>query len=142
MPVVKKYAPGTPSYVDLGVADVGAAAEFYSGLFGWQVVDLGEEAGGYRMAVLDGHAVAGLGPATDPGPPRWTQYVTVDDAAETAEKAAAAGGNVVLPPMRVLTAGTMCLFIDPTGAACAAWQPGASVGAELVNAPGPSAGVS
>ena len=30
------YAPGTPSWVDLGSPDAKAAADFYGGLFGWK----------------------------------------------------------------------------------------------------------
>lgn len=37
---------GTPCWVDLMTSDIGAAKEFYGGLFGWELVDQGEEAGG------------------------------------------------------------------------------------------------
>ena len=33
--------PGEPSYLELGVPDVGAARQFYSALLGWQVTDMG-----------------------------------------------------------------------------------------------------
>jgi uncharacterized protein len=49
MPTVKKYAAGTPSYVDLGTSDIDGASAFYAGLFGWEIVDLGAEAGNYRL---------------------------------------------------------------------------------------------
>lgn len=129
---------GTPSWVDLGAPDVDRAAAFYSALLGWDVQDAGppEETGGYRLAMLDGKAVAGLGPATDPGPPRWTTYITVDDVDATTEQARAAGGMVFLEPMDVLTAGRMAVLADPTGAAFAIWQAGEHIGAELVNVPG------
>ena len=48
------YAPGTPSWVDIGVSDIGAAVAFYSGLFGWETEDLGEQAGHYTMCRLRG----------------------------------------------------------------------------------------
>ena len=52
-----QYAPGTPSWVDLGSADVGASASFYGDLFGWEAVDQGEEAGHYTMCLIDGKNV-------------------------------------------------------------------------------------
>ena len=127
---------GTPSYVDLGTADVDKAAAFYSSLFGWQVQDLGPDAGGYRQAALDGRVVAGLGPAMDPGPPRWTTYMTVDDADKTAALVREHGGMVFVEPMDVLTAGRMAVFADPSGAAFSVWQARDSIGSELVNVPG------
>ena len=49
MPERSEYAPGTPSWVDIGT-DVVAAKRFYGGLFGWGGRDAGpaEETGGTR----------------------------------------------------------------------------------------------
>ena len=129
---------GTPSWVDLGAPDVDKAAAFYAALFGWEVEAAGpvEETGGYRMARLNGKAVAGLGPAQDPGPPRWTTYVTVDDCDGAVTAAKEAGGQVFLEPMDVLTAGRMAVIADPEGAVFSVWQPKEHIGAELVNEPG------
>lgn len=80
--------------------------------------------------------MAAISPAQDPGPPRWTTYVNVDDVDEVARKAESAGGTVVVAPMDVMTAGRMAIFTDTTGAVMAAWQPGQHLGAQLVNAPG------
>jgi predicted enzyme related to lactoylglutathione lyase len=130
------YPHGTPSYVDLGAPDVDQAAAFYSALLGWEVVDLGPDAGGYRQAMLDGKVVAGLGPAQDPGPPRWTTYVTVDDVDVAVKAATENGGSVFVEPMDVMSAGRMAVIADPGGAAFAVWQAGESIGSELVNVPG------
>jgi uncharacterized protein len=81
---VTSYAPGTPSWVDLGTPDGAAGAAFYSGLFGWEINEGPPEAGGYRMCMFNGHAVAGMGPQMNPDmPPFWTTYVSVADADET-----------------------------------------------------------
>ncbi len=80
------YAPGTPSWADIGVPDIGAAAcAFYSALFGWETEDLGEEAGHYTMCLLRGKPVAAIGPAENPGPPAWATYITVADVDATAQ---------------------------------------------------------
>jgi predicted enzyme related to lactoylglutathione lyase len=80
-----EYAPGTPSWVDLGSPDIDGAADFYGGLFGWEATEPGpvEETGGYRMFEYKGRPIAGLGPQMNPGPPYWTTYVTVADADAT-----------------------------------------------------------
>src|SRR3954471_15628083 len=99
MPKRTAYLPGTPSYIDIGSPDPEATSAFYSALFGWKVNDLGPDAGGYRMAQIDGDDVAGIGPQAAPGPPYWTTYITVDDADVSAKKVEAAGGTVIVPVM-------------------------------------------
>ena len=49
------YAPGTPSWVDLGSPDTQASSRFYGALFGWKAeFDPRPDAGGYGMFSLDG----------------------------------------------------------------------------------------
>ena len=129
---------GTPSWVDLGAPDVDKAVAFYSALFGWEITEPGpvEETGGYRMAMIDGKAVAGLGHAEDPGPPRWTTYVSVDDCDKTVQAAKEAGAQVFLEPMDVMTAGRMAVLADPEGAVFSVWQANEHIGAQIVNDPG------
>jgi len=132
-----QYAPGTPSWVDLGSPDLDASRAFYGKLFGWDAQVAPEpEAGGYTMFLLDGKAVAGLGPLMHPDqPPAWTTYVSVGDADATVAKVRESGGAVVLEPMSVLRAGRMAIFTDPTGAFLSIWEPGEHGGAEVVNQP-------
>ncbi|HUR78047.1 MAG TPA: VOC family protein [Acidimicrobiales bacterium] len=127
------YPPGTPSYVDIGSPDPDATAAFYSALFGWTINDLGPDAGGYRMAQIDGDDVAGIGPAQNPGPPYWTTYITVEDADVTAKKVETTGGTVLAPPFDVLQAGRMGVFADPNGAVFSVWQRNESIGSYRVN---------
>jgi predicted enzyme related to lactoylglutathione lyase len=139
MPERDGYAPGTPSWVDLSSSDVGASAAFYGALFGWEHQSAGpaEETGGYGFFLKGGKMVAGVGPKMNEQQPTvWTTYVSTDDAQSTAEKVSAAGGQILLEPMAVMDVGHMGVFMDPTGAAIATWQPGRHKGAELVSEPG------
>ena len=136
MPEITGYEHGVPSWVDIGTTDLGAGGRFYSELFGWQGQDMGEEAAHYTIVSKDGKQVAAISPAQDPGPPRWTTYINVDDVDAVASKAEAAGGTVIVAPMDVMTAGRMAMFADTTGAVIAAWQPGEHRGAQLANEPG------
>ena len=131
------YAPGTPSWVDLGTPDPAAAATFYGALFDWDIQEGPPEAGGYRMCLLRGRPVAGLGPSQAEGmPPWWTTYVAVSSADETAAAISANGGTVLVPPMDVLDVGRTAVAADPFGAVFSVWQAGTHHGAGLVNEPG------
>jgi uncharacterized protein len=133
---MQSYEPGVPSWVDVGVPDPQAAADFYGALFGWSAPPGPEEAGGYRVAMVGDAAVAGIGPQQNPGPPVWATYVGVTSADDVAAAVTANGGQVLVPPMDVLDAGRMAVFVDPVGAVFSAWQPDQHPGAELVNEPG------
>jgi predicted enzyme related to lactoylglutathione lyase len=137
MPEMPDLPPGTPSWVDLGSADLDASVAFYSGLLGWHAEDLGPEAGHYRMCSVDGLNVAGIGPLMMEGqPPAWTTYVNVADADAGAAQVRGAGGTVLAGPMDVMDQGRMVMVADPTGAVLGLWQPLAHRGADLVNEPG------
>ena len=116
MPETSRYEHGVPSWVDIGVHDLKEAVRFYAELFGWDVQDLGEEAGHYSIVSKGGKQVAAISPAQDPGPPRWTTYVNVDDVDEVAKIAESSGGSVIVAPMDVMTEGRMTIFQDTTGA--------------------------
>jgi predicted enzyme related to lactoylglutathione lyase len=131
------YPPGTPTWVDLSTPDVDAGRAFYQTLFGWTTDEPAPpEYGGYAMFRKDGKLVAGSGPVMEGGHPAWTTYVRTADAAATAAKVREAGGEVVVEPMQVMTAGSMAILKDPTGAYFGVWQNGDHTGAELFNAPG------
>ena len=136
MPEASKYDHGVPSWIDIGTPDLAAGLRFYQDLFGWDAQDMGEEAGHYTIVSKNGRQVAALSTAQDPGPPRWTTYINVDDIDDIAKRVESAGGTVVVPPMDVMSAGRMAIFADTTGAVIAAWQPGEHKGAQLINEPG------
>jgi len=131
-----EYAPGTPSWIDLGSPDPDAASEFYGGLFGWDIAPGTPETGGYRIATIEGKRVAGIGPQPQPGPTSWSVYVTVADIAATLARAEIHNGSVLMGPMDVLDAGTMAIVADTTGTPISLWQPNQQIGSEVVNEPG------
>lgn len=119
-----------------------AAKSFYGGLFGWAAEDTPVGDGAvYTMMRLDGKDVAAISAQPeqqrDAGvPPTWNSYVSVENADETAEKAARLGATVHAPPFDVMDVGRMAVIQDPQGAYFLIWQPGRHFGATLVNAPG------
>ena len=128
------YPAGSPCWIDLQTSDLAKGVEFYTGLFGWEHTDLGEEAGHYGFFLKGGKMVAGVGPRMqESAPVAWNTYICVDDADATVAAATAAGGTVVAPVMDVMTAGRLAFFLDPTGGACGIWQPKDHKGSELAN---------
>ncbi|WP_245672869.1 VOC family protein [Aldersonia kunmingensis] len=66
----------------------------------------------------------------------WSVYMSSVDAAESAVKAAEAGGTVILPPMPVQAKGTVAMFTDSAGAVVGVWQGEQHRGFGLVDEPG------
>jgi uncharacterized protein len=134
------HAPGTLSWTDLNTPDQEDAKRFYGELFGWEGDDQPVSEGvTYTMMSIGGRNVAAVSPQGEDQkemPPFWMSYVTTEDADAAAAKAGELGGTVMAGPFDVFDAGRMAVIQDPQGAFFAIWQPGESIGAELVNAPG------
>jgi predicted enzyme related to lactoylglutathione lyase len=129
----ESYPPGTFSWADLGTTDPAGARDFYARLLGWQAVEV--PVGGERFR-LEGADVAGLHQAAEGEPPRWTSFVTVEDADAVVARARELGGEVVTEPSDLPEAGRTALVRDPTGAVVRLWQPAGQAGAARVNDPG------
>ena len=119
-----------PIWLDLSSSDAAGSRDFYSKLFGWNIeVNPDPQYGGYGMAKIAGKDVAGIGPKMSPEAPNaWLVYIATADAADTAKKAKAAGGNVLAEPMAIGPQGTMAVIQDPSGAAIGVWQAGQMAG--------------
>lgn len=132
-----EYPPGTPSWVELSTPDPDGAASFYGQLFGWEAVaPPGDTAGGYRMFMQGGEAVAGLmGHMHADRPTAWLTYFNVADADRAALEAQSAGGTVVVEPTDVTDMGRMAFLTDPDGAGFGVWQARAFEGADLRDEP-------
>jgi hypothetical protein len=134
------YPAGVPCWIDTAQPDPEAAAEFYGGLFGWDLEDLmpAEAPGHYFVARLRGLDVAAVASPADGGDASavWTTYIRVDDADAAAVKVRTAGGTVRTEPFDVRQAGRMAVCADPAGAEFIVWQAGTRRGAQIVNAPG------
>jgi predicted enzyme related to lactoylglutathione lyase len=131
------HPPGTFNWIDLGTSDPEGAKRFYTSLLGWEAEDMPVPEGPpYTMLRKDGRDAAALYPAQEGQPTAWMSYVSVDSADDTAARAAELGGKVFMEPFDVMDVGRMAMITDPTGAFLAVWQPGTSIGAQVVNEPG------
>src|SRR4051812_39553177 len=106
MPNRDRYPAGVPCWVATAQPDAQAAADFYRGLFGWELENRmpADAPGVYFEARLDGGTVAAVGSQSEAGVSAWTTYIAVDDADAIAERVRAAGGTVVSGPFDVFDA--------------------------------------
>jgi predicted enzyme related to lactoylglutathione lyase len=131
------HAPGTFSWTDLSTSDPDGALRFYTGLFPWEAEDLPLPDGGvYTMLRLDGKDACAISAAREGQMTAWLSYVTVDDVDAVTRRVGELGGTPFSEPFDVMEAGRMAVVQDPTGAVFALWQPGESIGAEIVNGAG------
>ncbi|MFF3013080.1 VOC family protein [Streptomyces sp. NPDC057939] len=133
-----EFQEGAPCWVDAMFTDVEGAKAFYADVLGWTFGESSSEYGNYTQAYSDGKAVAAVVPPM-PGadaPSQWCLYFASPDAAATAEKIRAAGGELVMEPMQVGTFGTMLIAKEPSGAVFGVWQPGEHKGFEKMGEAG------
>lgn len=85
---------GKICYIELPTSDVERSAEFYGGVFGWNIRQRGDGHTAFDDGVgeVSGTWVTGR-PASDR--PGMLVYIMVDDVAETMAKVKAAGGEIV-----------------------------------------------
>jgi uncharacterized protein len=138
---VTAYPDGVFCWVELITPDAAGAKQFYSQLFGWEASDAPLPGGAaYTTFRLEGLTVAGMGELspeqqTVGETASWFSYVKHSDLDAVAERIAAAGGALLLPPADVMGEERMLLAQDPTGAIFGVWQPRRHSGAQRVNAP-------
>ena len=131
-----KFAPGTPSWVDVASTDIEKSKTFYTELFGWEAMDLGPDAGGYVMFSIGDAIVSAAGPIQGEGQPSaWSVYFATDNADETVRKVEAAGGKVIVAPFEVMDQGRMGVFADSAGAFFSVWEAAKMPGLGKMDAP-------
>lgn len=109
--------PGAMTMNQLNTSDPQAAADFYSGLFGWSTSQVAPEPQAYWSLENGGRLNGGM-MALPPGgfaPPHWLVYFTVADLDAAAATIARDGGEVVVPATAV-PAGRFLVARDPQGA--------------------------
>jgi predicted enzyme related to lactoylglutathione lyase len=130
------HSPGSFCWFECGTPDPEAAKKFYTGLFGWNAVDVPMPAGmegNYTLLKIGDDDIAGMyrmaGPQFEGVPPHWMTYVSVEDVDDTANRAKSLGGQVNHGPMDVPGVGRVAFLQDPTGAGIALFKAGEHCGA-------------
>ncbi|MFD9962831.1 VOC family protein [Amycolatopsis sp. NPDC058986] len=121
---------GTPTWIELEVADLPATQAFYGSVFGWEFAT-GEHG---TTCLLRGLPVAGLRETMSAGG-GWTVHLATDDCDGTTKQAVAAGGTLFEEPHDLGDEARTALVVDPTGARFGLWQGRSRPGCRLVNEP-------
>ncbi|MFJ2651458.1 VOC family protein [Streptomyces sp. NPDC087420] len=131
--VTQNQPLGTPTWIDLAVADLEGAKAFYGAVFGWDFTsgDLGTD------CLVRGLPVAGLRQVADRADTSdsWTVHLATDNCDSTARRIADAGGKLIRAPHEVGDLGRAAAAVDPTGARFGLWQGRTHLGCRLVNEP-------
>jgi uncharacterized protein len=119
------HVHGTFCWADLNTPDPKRAADFYSGLLGWQFMRDEKDPSGYLHIKNGEHFIGGVPPAAQRQartPPHWLAYFQVDDVDATADKAKKLRAKLYLPPMTMEGVGRMSVIADPQGAVFAIFK--------------------
>jgi predicted enzyme related to lactoylglutathione lyase len=106
---------GAPSWFELTTSQPAEAEAFLGETFGWTFRSMQLGGGDYRVIQVAGHDVGGIKQPMpgDSNVPRWDTYMTVSNVDDVAAKAAAAGGQVVVPPMQLGDVGRLTAVAHP-----------------------------
>jgi predicted enzyme related to lactoylglutathione lyase len=99
-------------HVEVVGKDGATLQKFYSDVLGWSFDT--NNPGGYGM-IRQTDLSVGVGTSNDGGSGHVTFYVNSDDPQGVLDRAAAAGGRVLMPLTEVAPETTVALFADPEG---------------------------
>jgi predicted enzyme related to lactoylglutathione lyase len=116
------YLPATGDWIwsSLHAKDAGAEAAFYQNLLGYDVFDLPSDDGLEHLILsTDDYARASANDLEQSSARRhshWLNFVRVENAAQSAAKAVAMGGRVLVEPRVDRHGGMLAVVADPAGA--------------------------
>jgi uncharacterized protein len=117
---------GTLCWADLSTPDQARAGEFYSHLFGWQIMKEDEDPAHNYWHIKNGEEfIGGIPPSAHhkPGmPAHWLAYFTASDVDATAAAAKNLGATLYMPPGDFEDVGRISIMADPQGAAFAIFK--------------------
>ena len=117
-----KTAIGAFVWHDHGSGQPEKAQDFYTRLFGWKTESM--QAGGmdYTMILADGKQQGGFWPPSGGDTPNWVGHVLVQDVDDTAARAEAAGGSLIVGPTDAPAGRRFAIIRDPQGAIVSAYS--------------------
>jgi len=116
---------GAPvAYFEIVSPNAASLRSFYSELFGWKVVDIGDPSYTMIDTGAEGEAIGGgiAEPQRDTDPGGTKIYMRVDDLQASLDKAVALGGEAVVPPTELPGGlGSFAVLADPDGHLVGLW---------------------
>ncbi len=107
-------AHGDITHLDIPVADLGAAQQFYAGVFGWRIAEAPGFEGYPMWQAPNGVSGGGLAPRGE-GFTQPRSYVEVDSIDEALAAIEARGGTTVMGRQPISDTSWWAVFLDPDG---------------------------
>lgn len=122
-----KAMPGRFCWLDLAATDADSAKAFYGLLFGWTSSEQQANGGAFTRLRLSNDDVGSVYQLSRTHlahgvPSHWTPYVRVDNLDDTARRAVALGGAVIVRPFVVSGVARIALIVDSVGAHVGLWE--------------------
>lgn len=121
-PPTNQHTPGRWVWGDLVTADVAAAADFYSAVFGWTFETYGgaDDNDTYTLALADGLPIGGMvydqrAKKGSTLAARWIGLISVTDLKAATAAVTQGGGKVVYQPVMLGERGETAVYQDPEG---------------------------
>jgi len=108
--------PGKFVWRDLMTDDISAVKKFYSELFGWTYLDIGESDNDYSVVLHEGKPIAGIFKLRDVESKnkfsQWISYLSVMDMNKTVDYIKDNGGSVYREPFELPNRGNVSFIFD------------------------------
>lgn len=111
-----EFHPGKFVWWDLMTYDIPSVKIFYSELFGWTYLDVGESDNDYTVVLQDGKPIAGMFKLRDVDPKQgfsqWISYLSVADMNQSINYVKANGGKIYREPFELPNRGAIAFIFD------------------------------
>jgi uncharacterized protein len=108
--------PGKFVWRDLMTHDISSVKKFYSELFGWTYLDVGESDNDFTVVLQDGKPIAGMFKLRDVDAKQnfsqWISYLSVADMNQAVNYIKASGGKIYRDPFELPNRGTISFVFD------------------------------
>jgi predicted enzyme related to lactoylglutathione lyase len=115
-----EYHPGKFVWRDLMTDDIPSVKNFYSELFGWTYLDVGESDNDYTVIIHEGKPIAGMFRLRDVEAKsrysQWISYISVTDIQKAVNYTKANGGRIYREPFELPNRGTVAFLFDSQNA--------------------------
>jgi uncharacterized protein len=112
--------PGKFVWRDLMTDDIPSVKKFYSELFGWTYLDIGESDNDYSVVLHDGKPIAGMFKLRDVEASQrysqWISYISVQDMNQAISYVKSNGGSIYREPFELPNRGTVAFIFDSQNA--------------------------
>ena len=118
-----EFHPGKFIWRDLMTDDIASVKKFYSELFGWTYLDVGDSDNDYTVVLHEGKPIAGMFKLRNVEEKhrysQWISYLSISDITQTLNYTKSSGGKIYREPFELPNRGTVSFIFDSQNAVLA-----------------------